>query len=305
MKTNSIMPKLTVILIVVSAFTLWGYGQETRSEPLGAVNVAKGVYFVGNYGCNIAASIGPDGVLIIDSGYENRTGQILSALRELANAAVSIVMDTHFHFDHVGGNEAFARQGAVIISQEQARARMTMPWNVKILDVQWPKLQPYPAAALAKVDYRDSLRVHFNNDEIEALHLPAAHSDSDVVIRFKKANFIHTGDLFLSNGFTVIDLDAGGTVDGYLAAVDKIISLCDSSTVVMPGHGPVSNREGLQSYRYMLTAAKDRIAALIREGKTLEEVVAADVTAGLFKGGKSWLDPKLYVYCAYTDLTRH
>jgi len=304
MKTDSIGLRLTAVLVVVSALTLWGYCQETQAESIGAVKVAEGAYFAGDFGCNIAASIGPDGVLIIDSGYEGSTDQVLSALKKATNAAIRFVVNTRFHFDHVGGNEALTREGAVIISQEQARARMTLPWNAKILDVQWPKLQPYPAAALARIGYAESLKVYFNGEEIEALHLPAAHSDGDVIIRFKKANFVHTGDLFLSNGFTIIDLDSGGTIDGYLAAVDKIISFCDDKTVVMPGHGPVSNREGLQSYRHMLAVAKDRIAALIKEKKTLEEVVAADVTAGLYKGGKSWLDPKLFVYCVYTDLIR-
>lgn len=304
MKTDLIRVRLTAVLIAVSALTIWGYCQETPSVSIGPVKVAEGAYFLGDFGCNIAASVGPDGVLIIDSGYKESTDQVLSALKKVTDAAIHFVMDTHFHFDHVGGNEALAREGAVIISQEQARARMTLPWNAKILDVQWPKLQPYPAAALARISYAESLKVHFNGEEIEALHLPAAHTDGDVIIRFKKANFIHTGDLFLSNGFTIIDLDSGGTIDGYLAAVDKIISLCDDKTVVMPGHGPVSNREGLLSYRHMLSVARDRIAALIKERKTLEEVVAADITAGLYKAGKSWLDPRLFVYCVYMDLIK-
>lgn len=156
--------------------------------------------------------------------------------------------------------------------------------------------------ALAKISYIDSIAVHFNNDTIEAIHLPAAHTDGDVVIRFRKANIVHTGDLYLSNGFPFIDNDSGGTIAGYLAAVDKIITLCDDKTKVIPGHGAVSDREGLRSYRDMLTAARDRIAKLIREGKTLEEIVAADPTAGLFKGGKSWLAPKLFVFCVYQDL---
>ena len=304
MKTELIRARLTFILVIVLSLTLRGYSQENPSQSTGPAEVAEGVYFVGDFGCNIAASIGPDGVLLIDSGLKNRTDQVLSALKQVTNAPVRIVMNTHYHFDHVGGNEALAREGAVIISQEQARARMTLLWEVKLPGYQMPTVQPYPAAALAKVTYAETIKVYLNGEEIEALHLPAGHSDGDAVIRFKKANFIHTGDLFLSNGFTLIDLDSGCTIDGYLAAVDKIIGLCDDKTVVMPGHGPISNRKGLQSFRNMLAVTKDRVAGLIKEGKTLEEVIAADVTAGLFRGGKSWLDPNLFVYFVYTDLSK-
>jgi cyclase len=180
-----------------------------------------------------------------------------------------------------------------------------MEWKPReILGVQWPNLPPYSTPALAKVCYAESLTVYFNGEEIEAIHLPAAHSDGDVVIRFKRANVVHTGDLYLSNGFPIIDLDTGGTISGYLAGIDKIVSLCDDNTVVIPGHGAVSGREGLRSYREMLAAARDRIEELIKKRKTLEEVVAADPTAGLFKGGESWIEPKLFVYCVYMDLSR-
>jgi cyclase len=304
MKIASIGAKMSIIIVAILAFTFWGYSQETPSDSREAVKLAEGVYFLGDYDCNIAASVGPDGVLIIDSGSEGSTDQVLSALKGVTESPICLVIDTHFHFDHVGGNEAFASRGAMIIAHEQTRMRMTLPWDVKMLDVKWPKIQPYPATALPRVTFAESLRIYFNGEDIETIHLPAAHSDDNIVIRFKNANFIHTGDLFLSNGFPILDFERGGTIDGYLAAVDKIISLCDGKTVVMPGHGPISNREGLQSYRQMLAEAKERIVELIKERKTIKEILVADVTAGLYKGGQSWLDPKLFVCSVYEDLLR-
>lgn len=293
-----------IIMVIITASVYGGPSQETLKDPARAGKVAEGIYYLGDFGCNIAALVGSDGVLMIDSGSAQSTDQILDAFRNVTEAGIRIVIDTHFHFDHVGGNEALARQGAVILAHEQTRKRMTLPWDAKILDVQWPKLQPYPVLALPCVTFTDSIKIHFDGEEIEVLHLPAAHSDDNIIVRFKNANFIHAGDLFESNGFPILDFQAGGTIDGYLAAVDKVASLCDAKTVIMPGHGPVSNREGLQSYRRMLAQAKERIIALIKEHKTLEEILTADVTAGLYKGGKSWLDPRLFVYCVYEDLRR-
>ena len=305
MKIKTIRLRLSALCIIVAALVLWGYCQDEQNIPVRPLKVADDLYWAGDFECNVAALVGPDGVLIVDSGGEEVTDKVRSALLQVSKEPVRIIMNTHFHFDHVGGNEAFARGGALVISQEKARERMTVEWRPReILGVRWPNLPPYSTPALAKVCYAESLTVHFNGEEIEALHLPAAHSDGDAVIRFKRANVVHTGDLYLSNGFPVIDIDTGGTIGGYLAGVDKIINLCDDKTVVIPGHGAVSDREGLRSYRDMLTTARDRIAKLIKGGKTLEQIVAADVTAGLFKGGESWLEAKLYVYCVYMDLTR-
>jgi cyclase len=209
MKKISIGSKLIVLFIITMAFVVWGYCQEVQNVPVRPVKVAGGVYWLGDFECNIAASVGTDGVLIVDSGDESVTDKVRSALMQISKEPVRIIMNTHFHFDHVGGNEAFARDGALIISQDKARERMTMEWKPReILGVQWPNLPSYSTPALAKVCYAESLTVYFNGEEIEAIHLPAAHSDGDVVIRFKRANVVHTGDLCLSNGFSVIDLSS-------------------------------------------------------------------------------------------------
>lgn len=304
MKIVLVGVKTAIIMAIITASVLGGLSQETLHGPARPVKLAEGVYYVGDFGCNVAALIGPDGVLMIDSGSVDSTDQILAAVRTVTDARIRIVVDTHFHFDHVGGNEALARQGGMILAHERTRKRMTMPWDAKILDVQWPKIPPYPALALPRVTFPDSIEIHFNGEDIEALHLPGAHSDNDIIVRFKSANFIHAGDLFLSNGFPIIDLDSGGTINGYLESVDRIVGLCDAETVVMAGHGPVSDREGLRSYRRMLAEAKERIMALIKEHKTLEEILSANVTAGLYKGGESWLDPRLFVFCVYKDLQK-
>ena len=204
----------------------------------------------------------------------------------------------------LGGNEAFAKDGATIIAHKNTRERMTHEWRVpEMLGIKYPTIPPYPELFLPKISFIDSLTIHFNDETIQAIHIPAGHSDSDIIVYFQKSNILHTGDLYLSNGFPIIDIYYGGSVNGYIAAVDRIIQLCNENTIIIPGHGPLSDRDELIVYRDMLAKARDRITKLMREGQTLEEIVAADPISELFHGEKSWLSPQLFIACVYTELT--
>lgn len=158
--------------------------------------------------------------------------------------------------------------------------------------------------ALPMLTLNDALTVHFCGHDIEIRHLPGAHSDSDATVFLRAANILHTGDLYLSNGFPPIDSFHGGTIDGLIDAIDTMIDVTDEDTVVVPGHGALSNRSELREYREMIAAARDRIAAMIDEGMNLEQIVAAQPTAGLFRRGESWVPAKFFVWTAYTDLVR-
>ena len=180
---------------------------------------------------------------------------------------------------------------------------MTEDWiTPETLGVRYPQIPPYPEIALPVLTFDQSLTTHFGDLEIRAVHFPNAHSDSDVAVFVRDRNVVHAGDLYLSNGFPIEDTFHGGTIDGVLSALDGLIALIDDQTIVVPGHGPVSNRAGLRAYRDMLTTGKDRIAALISQGLTLEQIVEADPTAGLYEG-ESWLNPKLFVWTVFVDLT--
>jgi glyoxylase-like metal-dependent hydrolase (beta-lactamase superfamily II) len=283
-----------------------GYSQESERNQPQAIEVSNGLYVLERSGCNITVSAGHDGVLVIDTGYQNQAEKNKVRIVAISEDPIRIIFNTHYHYDHVGGNEALSKNGAIIIAQKNSRKRMSEEWKApEILGIKWPTIPPYPETFLSRVSFNKSITVHFNDDTVQAIHFPNAHSDSDAIIFFRKANVIHTGDLYLSNGFPIIDITQGGTVSGYIAAVERIIELCDEDTKLIPGHGPISDRMGLQAYRDMLMAAQDRIDELMKEGKTLEEVVAADPTVGLFRGGeKSWLPPKLFIYCVYQELLK-
>jgi glyoxylase-like metal-dependent hydrolase (beta-lactamase superfamily II) len=154
------------------------------------------------------------------------------------------------------------------------------------------------------VTFEHYLKVHLNGRDTDLIFLPRAHSDADVVVFLRDQDVLHTGDLFLSNGFPILDSFHGGTIDGLISALDALIDLIGDDTKVVPGHGPVSNRQGLRTYREILARGRDRIAALMDQANTLEEIVAAQPLEGLYSAGESWLPPKLFVWTVYVDLER-
>ena len=164
-----------------------------------------------------------------------------------------------------------------------------------------PHLPPYPEAALPALTFKDALTLYFNGDEIQVTHIPHAHSDADIVIYFRKANVIHTGDLCFSSGYPFIDVAHGGSTNGMVEAADTILKIIDANTKLIPGHGPLTNREGLQKFRDMLAAVRDRIAKLVKEGKTLEEVLASKPTADFDKDRKAGMPSDLLVKIIYGD----
>lgn len=295
----------TILLAFLLGLGLSASAQEVGSAESEAIKIADGVYLLGNLPCNVVAVIGSDGILLIDNGSARTAGNLKEMIAGFDTGPLRIVLNTHYHFDHIGANEYLAKDGAVIVAHENTRRRMLAEWRIPDKwGLNYPAIPPYPDVAVPKVTFADSLNVHFNGQTIEAVHLPNAHSEADIAVFLRDANILHTGDIYLSNGFPIIDSFYGGTIDGVIAAVDALVNLINDHTKVVPGHGPVSNRQELRDYRKMLTTARDRIAALIEEGKTLEEIVAADPTAGLYGRGRSWLPPKLFIVTVYADLTR-
>jgi cyclase len=269
----------------------------------GYTKVSEGVYMIRRYACNIAVVLGKDSLLVIDSGYNGYAFKTDSVISTISKLPIKYLLDTHFHYDHVGGNKKLSEKGAVIVAQENTKKRMLIEWNPpEMAGVKYPNLPPYTEEYLPKICFKDSLDLYFNNDIIQCVNLPNAHTDCDVIYIFKKANIIHTGDLFLSNGFPIVDIYSGGSINGYIKAVDNVIKRCDEKTILVPGHGSISNRQGLIDYRDMLFKSRNNIEKLVKEGKTLDEVIAADPTKDLYKGGKSWLAPKVFVYTVYQEL---
>jgi len=233
--------------------------------------VAPGIYMLVGRAGNIGVSTGPDGVFLIDDQYAPMTPSIVAALQKLNAGPPRFVLNTHWHGDHTGGNENLAKEGSLVIAHDQVRARMSSDQFVAFLQSAVPAS---PQAALPVVTFNDGISLHLNGDEIRGRYAPNAHTDGDVFVTFRRANVIHAGDLFF-RFYPYIDISSGGSVPGMIAAVDRILTMADDRTRIIPGHGPIANRADLVEYREMLVVTSGRIRDLVAAGKTVEEVVAA------------------------------
>ena len=218
--------------------------------------VAGGVYLLQGSGGNIAASTGPDGVIMVDDDYAPLTDRILAAVDQLHSGRVRFVINTHWHGDHTGGNGNLGGQGIMIVAHDNVRQRMSREQFIESFGA---KVPPSPAVALPVITFTDSLTFYLNNDTIQIFHVAPAHTDGDAVIFFRHANVIHMGDTYFNGLYPFIDYSTGGSLDGVIAAVDRGLGLADDATRIIPGHGPLATRTDLRRYREMLAAIRIRI----------------------------------------------
>jgi glyoxylase-like metal-dependent hydrolase (beta-lactamase superfamily II) len=289
---------LAFVLLVFSTFSA---AQDFKKVQIETVKVADGIYMLVGLGGNIGVSAGEDGILLIDTQFAELMEKIKSAIAEINKGPIRFVLNTNWHYDHAYGNEPLGKSGALILAHENTRKRMSSEQNYPDFDM---KIPAFPEAALPALTFTDSLTLHFNGEEVQVIHIEKAHSDADIVIYFKKANVIHTGDLYFTVLYPFIDVPHGGSIDGMIAAAEKIIGMVDENTKIIPGHGPLSNREELKTYRDMLQTIRDRIKKQIEEGKTLEEVLASKPTADFDKDPSQAMPPDMFVTIVYNDLSR-
>lgn len=260
------------------------------------VKIADGLYVLmgGPAQGNILVSAGSDGIFLVDSMYAPMHQKIMDALAKISSQPIRYLVNTHLHGDHTAGNEAMAKLGALIISQDNMRIRMAAQRN------------PPPAAALPLLTYTDSMTLHFNGEEIYIFHPAPAHTDGDSIIYFRHANVMHLGDVPSSLRYPNIGVDDGGSVDGMIAAARQVMKVANPETKIIPGHlGPVVGFKEIQQQIDMFIAVRDRILSDIRAGKTLEQVVASKPTADFDKGRMGGaITPDRFVALVYTDLTR-
>jgi glyoxylase-like metal-dependent hydrolase (beta-lactamase superfamily II) len=259
------------------------------------------VTMVKGRGGNVAVSAGEDGVFIIDDQLEPLTEQLLAAIRTIDERPVRFVVNTHYHGDHVGGNEALGKSGSVIIAHDNIRRRMSSDQFNHFMNDTTPA---WPKDALPVVTFNDRVSLHLNGESVTAHHVPRGHTDGDAIVHFAGSNVLHMGDIFFNGLYPYIDLDGGGSIQGMIAAVDLALTLADGETKVIPGHGPLSDRAGLLEYRGFLAQARDNVQALVDQGLNLEQTIAAKPTAEWDDAlGGVWITPAQLVTFIYNSLT--
>jgi cyclase len=264
--------------------------------------VAEGVYMLKGAGGNIGVSVGADGVFLIDDQYAPLTPKIKAAVAALSDKPIRFVLNTHWHGDHVGGNENLGSSGVLLVAHENVRKRMS---TEQFIEAFGSKVPAAAAAALPVVTFADAVTFHLNGEEIHGFHVPPAHTDGDSLVHFRKANVLHGGDTFFNGMYPFIDLSSGGSVAGVIGAAERMLALANEGTKIIPGHGPVATKADLKAYRDMMATISGRVAAQVKAGKTLEEVTASAPAADLdAKWGQGFLKGPQFISIVYKDAQR-
>ena len=251
---------------------------DFASTEIQSQKVAEGLYVLFGIGGNIGVSIGEDGVLIVDDQFPQVMDKIEAAISDIGGASVDYAVNTHWHFDHAEGNNALGPKGTTIVSQKNARNDMAQGGIVNLVVSRYDQ-QPYPKQALPVLTYDDRMQIHFNDNEIELIHFSPAHTNGDTAVFFRKQNAVHLGDVFNNTGYPFIDVESGGGIDGMIKFCESTLAEMGPNAIIIPGHGPVTDAAALSRYIYMLKTMRSRIASMIAEGKTLQEVIDAKPTA--------------------------
>ena len=289
-------------LLALSLFTAAASAQQQpdfSKVEIKVTKVAGTVYMLQGYGGNIGVSVGEDGILIVDDQFAPLADKIKAALRGITDKPVKFVLNTHWHFDHTGGNPYFG-ETAPIIAHENVRKRLQSGGSIKAFKMEIP---PAPKAALPVVTFADKVTVHINGEDIRAIHFPKGHTDGDIVVFFPQSNVVHMGDDFFAGMFPFIDLESGGSVQGLIADIAQIIPMLPPDVKVIPGHGPLSTLDDLNKFEGMLRGASAAVAAAMKQGKSLDQMKKENVLANYADWGKGMLKPDQFTEIIYNDLS--
>jgi glyoxylase-like metal-dependent hydrolase (beta-lactamase superfamily II) len=270
--------------------------QDLSRVQIKTTPVAGSVYMLEGAGGNIGVSAGADGVLIVDDQFAPLADKIRAALRGINPGKLRFVLNTHFHGDHTGGNVAFGRE-ANIIAHTNVRKRLAT--ESRVLGSAVPAS---PKEALPVITFDDSLSIHFNGEEVRAVHLPHGHTDGDLVIFFTKSNVIHLGDHFFRDRFPFVDLSNGGTVQGLTENIGKVLSRLPAGVKIIPGHGALAAPADLRRYHAMLVETTEVVRDAIAAGKTLEQIKAAGLPAQYREWGTGFISTERWIETIYRSL---
>ena len=269
------------------------FAQDSEIKPPVASKVKDGIYVHKSGNDNLTISGGEDGLLIIDTGMTNRATKSDSLIRAGFKKPIKYILNTHSHFDHVQGNNVFAKGGAIIISSVKTREGMMQEWKVpEIPEASFPVIPPFPKEFLPEICFNDSIEIYFNNEVIKFIHFPGGHSDGDAIVFFTESNVIHMGDLFLTGAFPPVT-----DIETYIKVLEHVIETCDEKTIVISGHGNISDKKELITYKELISTAAKRVLNLKSEGKSFEEILAAKPITDLLEN--SWIPESVFIFCIY------
>ena len=284
-----------IILLFLISFSLNSQKKEVKIEP---TKLTEQVYMLKGQGGNIGLFIGDDAVFMIDDQFAPLTPKILLAIKQITDKPVSYLINTHWHGDHTGGNENMEKEGALIVAHDNVRKRMSLEQVVR-----GKTKKASPKSALPVITFSKDMMMHINNDDILITHVHSSHTDGDAFVYFTSNNVLHLGDAYFQGKFPYIDLDSGGSIDGYISGIEKAILLSDDNTKIIPGHGNISSKAELKSYLVMLKTIRENIQKEINNGKTIEEVVENKSLTENFKSFSGWINEERIKSTIYKSLS--
>lgn len=287
-----------LLMLITSTSIFADSHKKFENVQIKTINVNNGIYMLMGSGGNIGLSVGDDGIFMIDDQFAPLTKKIKTAISKISDKSIKFMINTHWHFDHTGGNENLGKDGVVLVSHDNVRKRMSKDGFIAAFK------KTIPAAskiALPVITFNDTISFHLNEEEIEIIHQSNAHTDGDSIIFFKTSNVVHTGDIYFNGFYPFIDKSSKGSIDGVIKSVNYILNRINDETKIIPGHGKLSNKEELAMYRDTLIILKDRMKKLIDEGKTLDDILELKPNADLDKTwGNGFLSPEKFLEVLYS-----
>jgi cyclase len=295
--------------LLTAAWPSWAYAFTQADQlaqmragmaatPITTTTLAANVTMLAGPGGNVVVLRGPDGKIVVDTFVLGVFTPLKAALDKMGNERIATVIDTHWHFDHADNNESFRKAGAAIVAHENTKKRLSESHN--LLGAKFP---PAPAAALPTQTFANIHTLEANGEAVALGHIPPAHTDTDIYIKFQKANVLHLGDVFFNGMYPFIDASTGGSIGGMINGAEMGAKMADPKTQIVPGHGPVGDVVALNKYRDMLITVRDRVAKLKKSGQTLQQVVAAAPTKDLdATWGKGFMTPADFLGIVYNTI---
>ncbi len=300
---RKIISYVVFCLLLFGVSSAFSQDKDFDKVQIKTVKLSENVYMLLGSGGNIGVYAGDDGVFLVDDQFAPLTKKIKAAVGKISDKKIRFVINTHWHFDHVGGNENLGEMGSVIIAHENVRKRMSTDQFIEFFQ---KKVPASPKGALPIITFTKDLMFHLNGEEIHVFHANNAHTDGDAIVYFRNSNVIHTGDIYFAGIYPFIDTSAHGSVNGVIDAAQNVLSIINDNTKVIPGHGPLSNKAELSAYVEMLIRLRDIIGRQISDGKSLEEIRSTKPTQQFDeKWGHGMLTPDQFVQILHMDLSRN
>jgi cyclase len=300
------MRRLAFLVLLCCSVFAAAQDQDFSKVQIKVTKVSGNIYMLEGAGGNIAASVGEDGIVIVDDQYAPLADKIAAALKGIGvtDKPVRFVINTHYHGDHTGGNLALATGGSTIIAQDNVRKRLETGGKAGNGGGVSMEQKVAATGALPIITFDHDVTVHLNGEDIRALHFPAGHTDGDAIVFFPKANVVHMGDDFVRYGYPFIDVTSGGSVQGMIAACDKVVAVLPADVKVIPGHGQLSNLTEIRDYSTMLKETSAAVQAAIKSGKTVDQMKKEKILAAWdAKYSGKFINSDLFIETLYNSLT--